>query len=40
MLSIHGAFKNKGPVGVLEQQITLLLFLEIFYKILAVLLFP
>lgn len=24
MLSIHGAFKNKGPVGVLEQQITLL----------------
>lgn len=24
MLLIHGAFNNKGPVGVLQQQITLL----------------
>lgn len=29
MLSIHGAFNNQGPVGVLEQQITLLFYRNI-----------
>lgn len=30
MLLIHGAFNNKGPVGVLEQQIALLFCRNIF----------